>query len=214
MNKFEEIFELIDPEALLVKINTQGTISVTELENVVAVLEGIKIETANHELSLDNLYSLILILGKLKVEKYQYLFNKYLELKDPFIVALILETICLEWGKTEDYLEYLINFVVGVHWDSENDVKLTAIKILGEYLHSQVAKTKLHLKIIELLLNIFLDEKKDYFVRQKAYSALCRASGKDWKVLPNDCAILNLTQGATDIDWKMIEKLKQITDYS
>jgi hypothetical protein len=207
MNKFEEIFESIDPEELLVKINTHGAISAEELASVVTVLEDIEIESANHKLSFDNLYSLIFVLGKLKVEKYQYLFNKYLDLKDPFIVTLILETICLEWNKAEDYLEYLINFVVGVHWDTEDDVKLTAIKILGEYLHNRVGKSELRSKIIELLLNIFSDEKQDHFVRQRAYLSLCRAAGKNWEELPNDCAIFNLNKESPNIDWQMLDTL-------
>ena len=82
MNQPEETFEYIDAEALLLKLNTTGEISDEEFQKVITILKKINIEEADSGIALDDLYALLLIVGKVKKTKYQYLFNKYLELQD------------------------------------------------------------------------------------------------------------------------------------
>ena len=223
MNPFEETFESVDPEALLLKLNTEGKIPDEAFLKVVSVLEQINVDEADRGLPLDDLYALLLIIGKVREFKYQYIFNKYLELKDPFIVSMILETVCLNWKLTEEYLEYIISFAVGAAWDSEDDVCVTAVKILGEYLYSERNKPRRagssndwNKKVTELLLNILSDTDREHWVRQGAYYSLLRASGKDWSELPGECAVLDLRPGSSDVDWetvKAVEKMYTIATY-
>ena len=213
MNQLEEIFESVDPETLLLKFNTTGKISDEAFLKVISILEQINVDEANSGLPLDDLYALLLIVGKVKKVKYQYLFNKYLELKDPFIVSMILETVCLDWKLTEEYLEYIINFAVGAVWDDEDDVCVTAVKILGEYLYSERSKKKNEgagndwsKKVTELLLSILSDADREHWVRQGAYCSLLRASGKDSSQLPGECAVLDLHPSSPDVDWEMVKR--------
>ena len=217
MNQIEDIFESVDPEALLLKLNTEGKIPSDVFAHVVDILEQINIEDVDSGLPLDDLYAMLLIVGKVRDFKYQYLFNKYLELKDPFIVSMVLETVCLNWKLTEEYLEYIINFAVGAVWDSEDDVCVTSVKILGEYLHSEQSKPQKtssdndwNKKVTELLLNILSDAGREHWVRQGAYCSLLRAFGKDWSELPGECAVLDLHPGSPDVDWEAVKTVAKM----
>ena len=220
MNDYSVIFEQIDPEKMLISINSGQGITDNELKKVATLLESVDENLEGIGLSVDDIYSLLLVIARARAEQYRYLFERFLESKDAFTVSMILETLCLDWGYTEEYLERILNFALSVSWDEEDDVQLMAVKILGEYLHSE-----LHIKknkgtenkdlskwvqpVMELLYGVFCDGNAQNWVRQGAYYALCRAYGRQWAELPGECAVLELVEGSVDIDWGMLKCLAE-----
>ena len=218
MVDINDIFEQIDPEKLLISINSGQGITENELSKVAILLESVDENLEGLGLSVDDIYSLLLVISRARAEKYRYLLERFLESKDAFTVSMILETLCLDWGYTEEYLERILNFAIGVVWDDEDDVRLMAVKILGEFLYSELHcghkkanvggdSIKWIHPVMELLYGIFYDENAQSWVRQGAYYALCRASGKEWAELPAECAVLDLTSNSKDIDWDLLKKL-------
>lgn len=214
-----------DTEHLLAKIHEGRSVNESELSHIARLLMSTK-ENATQKLSVDDIYSLLSLLGATKSKKHRHLLEYYLDSDDCLTVSLVLETLCLKWEETGEYLERVIHFALGVSWDLEQDVQQTALKIVGEYLYDQrhafadrlAAKqtTKRPLvKLFELLLSVFHDQKNDRFVRQTAYFSLCRATGKPWEEIPSECAVLDLTANSTDIDQTIIKTVENlISTYS
>lgn len=205
----------VDPERLLVKLNSHEPLEEGELESVAEALRLTLSQTQGRRLSLDDVYSYVLVIGRARAEQYRDLLEAQLEQKDTFTAALILEILCLEWGRTEEYLERVLHFALGVAWDDEQDVQNTALKILGEYLHAAMRKEKdrrLSLRtreVLMLLLSVFDDESVEHWSRQNAYVALLRASGAELEDLPSECAWLSLESDSEDIDWECLKGLRR-----
>ncbi|MCC6933883.1 MAG: hypothetical protein IT292_11645 [Deltaproteobacteria bacterium] len=207
----------IDAEKLLLSVNSGDKLSDVELERVAHAIEQISAISNEQQknMLLDDLYSLILVIGRARAMGYKSLLEKQLYSKDAFVIALVLEIMCLEWGFIEDYLEQIISFAVGMSWDEENDLQLMAVKILGEYLaqirNNDDGSRKLGIEwkklIAQQLHDIFNNEQHEQWVRQGAYYALCRAGGKSWADLPGECAVIDLKPNSPDIDWELIESL-------
>ena len=215
----------MDPDKLLVKVSLGKKLTAAEMEDVIHALTKIDPQAMGRAGLVDEAYSLLHLLGRAKVFHCIQLLEKYLESKDPLTVALVLEILCFDWGRSEGYIERVIDFALGVSWDLEEDVRQTAIKILGEYLRGRFEsansksndtlpediqivpggdKTK---HVLELLFGILSDQELGQATRQGAYFALCRAGGKEWTELPSECAVLNLERDSPDLDWAMLAKL-------
>lgn len=202
----------MEADKLLLKINSGGNLSHEEVEEVASLLK-ISIEDRKKLvlLSVDDIYCMLLVLGRNKNEDYRHLLTQYLEYDDPLTVSQVLEILCLDWKETEEYLERLINFALGTSKDSEEDIRQTSIKILGEFLftkklenQSQATST---LKVLELIFSIFEDEDCDQWTRQRAYYSLLRATGNDWADIPSECKMLDFSKGSIDVDWNKLSQL-------
>ena len=224
----------MDPEKLLVKVSLGKKLSASEFDDIVHALSEIDLNSMARTGLVDEAYALLHLLGRAKAYQHIQLMEKYLGAKDPLLVSMILEVLCLDWGRAEDYIERLIDFSLGVSWDEEEDVRQTALKILGEYLRPRLFAEPVQEKkksgggrraalkpedaeagqkpkrVLELLLGILADVDLSHSLRQTAYLSLGRASGKEWQELPSECAILNLEKGTKDLDLEMLERLGQL----
>lgn len=219
MNNTYQLSDVPDAESILYRLGTGAFVDEQELERVAYTLESIAKDATALTTSIDDVYTYLLVLGRAKADKYRQLFERYLDCGDPFTVAFVLETLCLDWEQTETYFEYVLRYAVGVSWDEEEDVKLSAIKILGEYLR-KVFKDwmsrdipidgilarlgKSDLDVVGLLASTFSDSMAEHWTRQGAYCAMCRAAGKEWSDLPSECMMLNLDCNSTDVDWGVV----------
>jgi hypothetical protein len=209
----------LDPEELLYRINSGEPVSDEEFAQIAEALEAHGGPEEEQVDELDDIYAHLKVLGKAKLQNYRYLLERYLDSKDPFIVSMVLETLCLEWEDSASCLERVVRFAVGVGWDEEEDVRLTAIKVMGEHLRTPVSEIvakgegvlpPAETHVIELLISVFEDDTSEQWTRQGAYYALLRAKGVDWENIPSECAMLDLNQGSKDIDWKMLENLREL----
>ncbi len=209
----------IDPEKLLLRISQGEELSKEEIEEVTEVLRSLDLKEIGRARSVDEMYSFLVVVGKARLTSLGHLIEKFLEVRDALTVGLVLETLCLQWEKTGEYLERVINFALGVAWDDEQDVQQVAIKILGEYLHTRIPQvvctkepktTVSEHRVLELLFSLFEDEALESWSRQSAYYSLCRAYGKDWEAIPSECVQLDFAEGSADIDWEMTVKLQRL----
>ncbi len=204
----------MDPEKLLLDLSSGHELSDGQLDEVVEVLELALLDNHLRKPSVDDLYSLLVVLGKAGAEEKRSIVEKYLDFEDPLTAAKALEILCLDWKATDDYIERVINFAVGVNWDYDEDVKQVAIKILGEFLSELNSKPGgLEIKkaqVLEFLLSVFHEKKHEVWTRKTAYCALCRAGGKSNEELPAECKMLDMSAGSNDIDWEMINYLNSL----
>lgn len=82
---------------------------------------------------LDDLYEPLLVVGKLRLKQFRPYIEAFLHSRDTETVCLVIQILCAEWNDTENYLETLISFALGKRWDTEDDVRSSAITSLGNY---------------------------------------------------------------------------------
>jgi hypothetical protein len=182
----------MDLEALLKKAQW-GKISHSDLAAVVRIL------TSGDQ---EHLLTLLNILGRAGSPRYKYLMERYLNYEnDPQISALSLKALCRWWGLFKEYRHRVISFLQGVEWDIDQDVKLQAIGLAGEYLrdHSD-------LEILESLHDIFVDQRERNLIRGAAYLALCRSDGAEWADLPPASRPVDLS---TEVDQAVVSRIEQ-----
>src|SRR5437868_13266619 len=83
----------------------------------------------------DDPYSRILALGAGSPEDYRDIVEAFLSASsDPMLARAALKVLCADWGLYREYLSELRQFITGVAWDQDEDVKLQAISLGGEAL--------------------------------------------------------------------------------
>lgn len=218
----------MDVEKLLLNINSGKDLCQKEVDEVAAFLEAIHTdERLSSRLSLDDIYELILVLGRARARQYRHLIERYLESKDPTTVTLVLEILCLHWKEHESYLERLINFSLGVVWDTEGDVRIAALQLLGEYLRARIyTKREADLPrleipenernqvchVIDLLLQLFDDADEDYAIRHAAYAAMLAGAGVNRDALPTECCRLNFDHSDEAVKWNLVQELRILSN--
>lgn len=163
----------------------------------------------------EDLYDYIYILGRglydnplrfKYVELVEYfLYHPY----DSFTAGLALNVLCSYWNFTNDYLDVLKQFIRGVDWDTDGEVKGKAITLGGSYLKNNFDKG-----LLSLLIDIFdkndpSDEIED-FKRLEAYIALGLAQGLDWSELPPYSARLSDLETRGLVDLSVVENARQL----
>ena len=197
---------------MLLKIHSGKKLEPEEIAEVSDYLNAVSVESCNAG-CLEQSYSCLLVLGKAKHYSSRSLFEKFLDIADPLTVSLVLDTLCLEWGGADHYIENLLKFSFGVSWDYDEDVRETAIKILGEYVREAVlislkeiekdedsmSLSSRHLQVLDHLLKIFSDERQNEWIRRRAYVSLCRVYGREWEDVPSDCESFDLEKNAEQV---------------
>ncbi len=129
----------------------------------------------------DNTYSRIIELGKYGAKHYRASIEYFLDYSDdPWLAKAALQTVCLYWGERNKYRKYILQFIQGVDWDSDEDCKLIAITEAGK-----LVRESQDIELLREILRIFHDENEDSINRECAYSALGIAMGRRRKDLPS-----------------------------
>lgn len=204
---------MMDVDALLSKIGAGRKLKPAELAEVVELLSSGEEEIKKHNLTLDDIYSLLVVLGKTGLLQYRPLLERYLDSEDALTVSYVLETLCLDWNLVDEYVERLGSFALGNSWDTEDDVRQIALKCLGEYLYAKTVtgdKSVRPGRFLELILGIFDDDESEHRTRQSAYYALLRAFGKPWEEIPSEFARLDLSESSKELDRSVIDGARDI----
>jgi hypothetical protein len=117
------------------------------------------------------------------------------------LARLALQILCDFWGLTDDYIGRVVEFVHGVPWDTEDDVRLLAISIAGDYLRERSDND-----ILATLLRIYHDPDERQIIRETAYRAVARAMGSDWQDLPSAARHFDL---ANDVDASILGRAER-----
>ena len=116
---------------------------------------------------------------------------------------LALEILCLYWGETQNYVEYLRRFIKGVSWDSESNVRQVAILLAGNHLRSNSDP-----RLLRSIIDIAQNATENTVIRGDAYLSLGRAMGKDWKELPSAAKAFDMEQLDTRLLVEANERLR------
>jgi hypothetical protein len=126
-------------------------------------------------------YTLLHILGRAGAVTQRSLVERFLHsVDDPMLAQMALHILCNYWDMPGQYLDDLIRFVRGVSWDTDGDVRFTALADAGEYLRLHEEP-----RLLREVLHVFEDAAEAQGVREAAYVALARAMGRDWQALPS-----------------------------
>ena len=99
---------------------------------------------------------------------------------DPMVARLALQILTNYWSLLSEYRDKIIEFMRGVPWDAENDVREVAIDAAGEAIRQHRDIDLLH-----ELLEIAEDSKESAAIRGQAIVSLGRAQGMPRQELPN-----------------------------
>jgi hypothetical protein len=119
-------------------------------------------------------YYLLAILGEAGAKQHRDLVERFLsEGNDPWLTRRALEVLCLEWGDTERYIDWIERFMAGVPWDAHDDIALLAVSCAGSYLRDHTEG-----RLFWNLLRIHGDHAERHLLREAAFSALATAVGR------------------------------------
>lgn len=122
----------------------------------------------------DNLYTLIHILGKAHAKQYKRKIESFLYYPSySMITKIALQTLCCFWGYYQEYLTEIKKFMRGVEWDDEEQIRIIAISSAGQSLSLSYDH-----ELLQLLIQIFENEKEEESIREMAYFALATAMGQ------------------------------------
>lgn len=117
---------------------------------------------------------LLLTLGRAGATEYRPLVERFLHCEsDPMLARAALIVLCDDWRLAEAYVSELEQFVLGVDWDTEEDVRLQAISSFGSYLRDHRDESRLR-----LVYQVFSDASERTLVREAAYEAMVIATGR------------------------------------
>lgn len=177
----------------LLKRAYSGKITRDELSEVVQMIVSYENQ---------DLYTLIQILGRAGSPKYRKVVEPYLQdVGNPQLSALAVKVLCWSWGLAREYREHLLCFLGGVGWDSADYVRLEAISTVGEYLREGS-----DIGLLQVIYDIFSDERERPLVRAAAYRALCRSEKIEWRdIVPAP----RVVDSSTEIDLVVLERVER-----
>jgi hypothetical protein len=145
-------------------------------------------------------YTLIHILGCARATQYEKLVQRFLNSpSDPTVARIALQTLCNYWGKAGNYRAEVLAFLRGIAWDVDDEARLAALSIAGEFLRISFEGS-----LLEEVIRVWENEKHSPIVRQAAYFALSRARGANWNELPPASRQLDLKA----VDLRVVEWAK------
>jgi len=211
--------DLPEPDQLLVRIAKDEGLTEEEELVLVSLLTEWGNEGLPRERSQDDLYAYLVVLNKSGLKKHYKLLDRFLDAKDALTVSFVLETLCVDWQMSGEYLQRAISFAIGAPWDSEGDAREQALKVLGEYLRADLSPetlknvkklSKPQKEVSLLLLQTVNDEDNNNWVRQASYFALCRAYGIEWEQLPPECTLICFDKNDPSIDKTLLSKVESL----
>lgn len=124
-------------------------------------------------------YTAIHILGVSGTTSYRDLVEPFLNSpRDPQLARIAVSVLINHWGLGSEYREQLREFVHGVDWDGDEDVRHVALSAAGEF-----ARTSGDPQLVADLLEIQDDPQERALTRDIAFDAVARAVGADYKEL-------------------------------
>ncbi|GAA1649771.1 hypothetical protein [Actinoplanes couchii] len=142
----------------------EGTVSKAELARVA---EALKAPEGG------DLYRLLYILLRTGAKEYEDLLASYIDYSaDSQSAALVLGSLCTQWGRFDRYRDRVVEALAGVPWDFMDDLKRSAISATGEYLMVSSDRS-----LLERLVG-HAESYRDDLIGKFAVEALARALGE------------------------------------
>jgi hypothetical protein len=146
-----------------------------KLSNVDLRWVGSRLHCEFHE---DN-YKLIEIIGKSHDHSFREKLESLIHCQaDSYLAALAVRILCQDWQFGDQYVEILERFIGGVSWDELDDLRLAAISAAGDVLHARQ-----NAELLRTLLTVHDSQNSDDVVRNAAFRAIWKATGRDIRKL-------------------------------
>lgn len=121
-----------------------------------------------------DLYTVLHVVGRGGTSVHAGAVRKYLRMpEDPMLSRLALQILCDWWGMASQFLPELQEFVTGVDWDTDHEVRDIAVSIAGGHIRRFSGPVGL----AAALVRIAEDEGELGFAREGALNALAAALG-------------------------------------
>jgi hypothetical protein len=157
-------------------------------------------------------YGALFALGRSWAIEHRPLVERYLDgSKGVMLARLALFVLCENWNLSADYRGVITEFVAGVPWDDENDVRILAIDIAGSLL-----KTEPDLRLLRLVVEMYNDrsEPPPQLMRAAAYLALAKAAGRTYNEMPSDGLDFEVDEQQDPVVRAYIENAQRLLDAS
>jgi hypothetical protein len=159
--------------ARLLELAKQGEAPVADTDRVAALL-------ADDRHGMES-YRQLFVVGLAGLDRHRELVESYfVDTTDAEKSALALRTACRTRRDALRYRSVIEQFLAKHAWDELGRARSSAIGCAGELLRVDESPV-----LLEALLKIFDDETEEKEERRHAYTALCRAMGKDWRDIPS-----------------------------
>jgi hypothetical protein len=115
-----------------------------------------------------DLYTLIHILGKSGAFEHRELIEKFIyESKDPFIVGIAFNAVLNYFDFILDYGNEIKVFMKGVDWDTDDDIRISALSTAGRYLTGID-----DVEMLRCLIKTLEDVTEEEWIRESAFEGL------------------------------------------
>ncbi|HMO17334.1 MAG TPA: hypothetical protein PKA63_03990 [Oligoflexia bacterium] len=162
-----EIITTLDFDSLLCKLSKDEDLSPEEVNALERCITA-NIKGPREKRNLEDLYAALTVVSKSKLQHLSYLAEMCLDVPDPLLVCLALETLAIEWHIGSNYEERLIQFALGVPSDHDGDIRECALRCLGVLLNEgnlDLTKkenlTQTELRLISILVSVLEESATD-----------------------------------------------------
>jgi len=171
-----ELISTLDFDSLLCKLSSEESLSPREIEALEQCIT-FNIKGPRARRNLEDLYAALTVISKSNLSHLSYLAEMCLDVPDPVLVCLALETLAIEWHIGKNYEERLIQFALGVPSDHDGDIRECAIKCLGVLLEDEGPLSKKTLtpteeRLIGILLSVAEEPEEEEHFRKTALQIL------------------------------------------
>jgi hypothetical protein len=189
-----ELIKDLDFDEMLYKLSKEESLTQEEIKGLEDFITS-NVKGPKEKRSLEDLYAALKVVSKSNLQFLSYLVEMCLDVPDPILICLALETLTIQWGLGDEYEERLIQFALGVPSDYEGDIKECALHCIGVLLLHQKSQgrkmknnsfTQTEERLLYLLIQIIEDKKEDRFVKSAASIALKNVSLKHTLTENND----------------------------
>lgn len=126
-------------------------------------------------------YDVLFVIGKAGDTRYEDLVASCMDSPDdPMLARLAIQILGNWWGIGARHTVRIREFVLGVPWDVETGGYVRAVAITSA---GRIVREHADLQLLAALLQVF-DHDESGDMRRQAYSALLRAAGLEWSMIP------------------------------
>jgi hypothetical protein len=190
-----ELINSIDFDEMLCKLSKDETLADFEVRSLEDFIST-QIKLTSNKRSLEDLFAALTVISKSGLRSLAYLAEQCLEIPDPLLASLAIETLVFKWGMGDRYEERLIQFLLGVPHDHDGDLKETSIRCVGELIKERSINnlnsdlfphsiSSHDVKLFHLIIQIVEDAMEDDYIRNAAYETILSVTSNISEVKEN-----------------------------
>lgn len=181
-----ELIHALDFDEMLFKLSKEEHLAFDEIKSLEAYISS-TVKGQKEKRSLEDLYAALTVVAKSRLIELSYIVELCLDIHDPLLVSLALETLVIDWDCQENLEQRLIQFVLGVPYDHDEDIKESSIKCIAHILKQKNetintaealirslnnSLNNIDEKFLSLLLHILDDQEESSYIKKISLEGL------------------------------------------